>query len=74
VLDDVEYQDVTAESDDSNPTREPTKDDKCGYVPCPSASADQFRILKGNVLADLDASSKWREQATEDLGSWPANN
>src|ERR1700730_2880091 len=69
-LDDVEYEDITAPDDDSDSAREPdTKDDKPGYVPLSKRKpADQFRILKGNVLADLDASSKWREQATEDLG------
>jgi hypothetical protein len=63
-LDDVEYQDVTPPGDGTA-----ASEDKPGYVALSKRKPrDQFRILKGNVLADLDASSKWREQATEDLG------
>jgi hypothetical protein len=40
-----------------------------GYVPISKRKpAAAFRALKTNLLADLEASAKWRKQATEDLG------
>src|ERR1700761_5325714 len=44
-------------------------DAQTGYTPISKRPPSQaFRSLKTNILADLDASSKWRKQATEDLG------
>jgi hypothetical protein len=40
-----------------------------GYTPISKRKpVEAFRALKTNIIADLDASSKWRKQATEDLG------
>ena len=63
---DAEYEDITDPGSDPDSARTDTPQ---GYVSLSKRKPrDQFRILKGNVLADLDASATWREQATQDLG------
>lgn len=63
VIDDVDY------TVDEGGSQSVGADAVTGYVPISKRQpAAVFRALKTNVLADLDASSKWRKQATEDLG------
>lgn len=67
VLDDIDYTEVR-DTDDSVGLPS-DKDGAAGrYVPISKKSpADRFRILKNFVLADLEASNNWREQATQDM-------
>ena len=68
ILDDVDYQDVTpgAEHDGMSGMDE---SDRQAVIPLSKKPpSQQFRILKGNILADLEYTLKWRKQATEDLG------
>ena len=68
VLDDVDYADVTPGADSDGISSQST-DDRKAVVPLSKKDPKvQFRILKANVLADLEYSVKWRKQATEDLG------
>jgi hypothetical protein len=68
VLDDVDYDDVTPGADHDYLSGEQDSGNK-PYVPLSKKPPrTQFRILKANVLADLEYSLKWRKQATDDLG------
>jgi hypothetical protein len=67
VLDDVDYKDVTAGADSDGLTY--GENDRRAAIPLSRKTPQQqFRILKANVLADLEYSVKWRKQATDDLG------
>lgn len=65
-IDDVDY-DVTdqgaAESDEQSSPENPNAPIQLSRRP----PAVQFRIMKGQILADLEYSAKWRKQASEDF-------
>src|SRR6516165_3088118 len=68
VLDDVDYQDVTpgAENDGLS---DQSESDRRALIPLSKKTPQQqFRILKANIISDLEYSLKWRKQATDDLG------
>src|SRR6516164_6800289 len=68
VLDDVDYQDITpgAENDGLS---DQSESDRRALIPLSKKTPQQqFRILKANILSDLEYSLKWRKQATDDLG------
>ena len=68
VLDDVDYQDVTpgAENDGLS---DQSETDRRALIPLSKKTPQQqFRILKANIISDLEYSLKWRKQATDDLG------
>lgn len=67
IIDDVDYVDITDMGPDEGTM--PDKPVNPAHLPLSKRPPPaQFRILKNNILADLDASHKWREGATDDLG------
>src|SRR6516165_4962384 len=68
VLADVDYSNVTpgSEHDGMSGTVEA---DRRALIPLSKKPPQQqFRILKANIISDLEYSLKWRKQATDDLG------
>ena len=72
VLDDVLYSDLTHPGTPGSESDEVTSLDETearAFIPLSKKNPKaQFRILKSNAMADLEASLKWRKQATDDLG------
>lgn len=70
ILDDVDYSvDSDGDAEDQSQTIGADAQIGNGYQPISKRKpGSAFRALKTNILADLEASAKWRKQATEDLG------
>lgn len=67
ILDDVDYDDVTPGAAESDDITSPA----VAQGPLPISKrkpSSQFRILKSNVMADLEYSRDWRKGATDELG------
>jgi hypothetical protein len=68
VLDDVDYSDVTSGADSDGLSGQDVAQRNALIPLSKKPPSQQFRILKANVMGDLEYSLKWRKQATDDLG------
>ena len=68
VLNDVDYEDITPSADSDGMSGQDESDKRAMIPLSKKTPKSQFRILKANVLSDLEYSLQWRKQATDDLG------
>src|SRR6516164_2602302 len=68
VLNDVDYEDITPSADSDGMSGQDESDRRAMIPLSKKTPKSQFRILKANVLSDLEYSLQWRKQATDDLG------
>jgi hypothetical protein len=69
IIDSDDFDDVTDESGAAESDEQSSPDSAQQVLPLSKRPPSvQFRTMKGQIIADLEYSAKWRKQATDDLG------